>query len=198
MEELLTDKELVNYMNTLKKYILEHSYRENHEQMFTLASGKKSPYYFDLKMTIFYPPNLLMASKLMLNLIYQTLGKKPDYAGGLTMGADPLVYGISSLSAERGDLIYPLIVRKQSKDHGSKKRVEGIIENAANKEIILIDDVITTGGSTLQAYEALCEVGFKPKYAFSILDREEGGLMNLAASGVTLKSLFSLADFKST
>ena len=114
------------------------------------------------------------------------------------MGADPLVYTISLLSTDAGAPLYPLVVRKQTKDHGSKQRIEGrLTQINPDDKVVLIDDVITTGGSTLQAYEVLKEVGLNIDAAFCVLDRKEGGAENFASHGIDLFPLFELEDFAS-
>ena len=181
----------------LKKAIREKSYKENHKQPFLLSSGKKSPYYLDLKETLFIPRYLNMACILMLEKILHHLPSPPGALAGLTMGADPLVYGISLVAERKNFSILPIIVRKQEKDHGSKKKVEGRIRQLnQNEEIILIDDVITTGGSALKAYQAICEEGFKPKFVFSLVDRKEGAYESFRDKEISHFSLFQIDDFK--
>ncbi|MES0489421.1 MAG: orotate phosphoribosyltransferase [Leptospirales bacterium] len=191
-------KKIVEIKQNLAPIISERSYRENHQELFTLASGKKSPYYFDLKQTLMDPVYLKMASQGLYLLMLQKLSYLPKAAGGLTMGADPLVYTISLLSADAGSVVYPLVVRKQTKDHGSKKRIEGRLSQIhPNDKIVLVDDVITTGGSTLQAYEVLKEAGHTIDSVFCVLDRKEGGAENFASHGIDLYPLFELEDFAS-
>ena len=190
-------EELDNLRKILKQTIIQNL-QENHREMFALASGKKSPYYFDLKATLLHPLNLKIASRALMLLMMKEAGKLPDAVGGLTMGADPLVYTISVLSGDLDKTIYPLIVRKQTKDHGSKKRIEGLVgEIGKDANVILIDDVITTGKSTIEALNVIREAGFNPVQAFCVVDRMEGGRENLANTGVTLFSLFNLNDFSS-
>lgn len=180
----------------LKKAIIERSYKENHVEMFTLASGKKSPYYFDLKQTLLHPVYLKLAAQGLSYLMTARLEKMPAAIGGLTMGADPLVYSICNMSAESNHVIFPFVVRKQVKDHGSKKRIEGLTgEVSKDAQVALIDDVVTTGNSTIEALRAIQEAGFKPRTAFCIVDRMEGGRENLKQAGVELYSLLDLNDF---
>lgn len=184
-------------LDELKEAIKERSYKESHDDPFLLASGKTSPYYLDLKETLFIPRYLNIACVLMLEKILQHMKTPPAALAGLTMGADPLIYGISLVGEKRGFNILPLIVRKQEKDHGSKKKVEGKIHQLdQNEEIILIDDVVTTGGSALKAHQAVCEAGFRPKFAFSLVDREEGSRERFKNGEIAHFSLFQMSDFK--
>jgi len=190
------ERKLAEVRQALKKEIILRSYRENHEELFTLASGKKSPYYFDLKQTLLHPGNLRLASQGILYMMLQLLPEMPRAVSGLTMGADPLTYSISLLSLDSGANIYPLVIRKTTKDHGSGKRVEGIMsEVPEGSKVVLLDDVVTTGGSTLEAYNALGTFGIRPADAFCIVDRMEGGRGLLDSHGVRLHSMFDLDDF---
>ena len=94
---------------------------------------------------------------------------------------------------KQGKIVYPLIVRKETKDHGTKKEIEGQVDKV--KSCLVVDDVITTGGSTLKAVEALRRAGIKVESGICILDREEGGYESLLASGVQMYPVFKKADF---
>ena len=177
----------------LKNAISEYSYRENFEQLFTLASGKQSPFYCDLKQTLFQPAYL----KLAAAQLWEKLAEKQPYAiGGLTLGADPLVYSIAMHAESQGEQVYPVIVRKETKDHGSKKRFECLASiKDQGKTLVLIDDVITTGGSTIKAYDALKD-SFQIAQALCLVDREEGGYEAMSALGIEMRSVFKLSDFR--
>lgn len=185
--------------NELLLAIKKYSYKENHQELFTLASGKKSPHYFDLKQTLLQPQFLWMASQLFFEKIQEVFSENFPYAlGGLTMGADPLVYGTSLYALQKNVSALPVVVRKAGKDHGSKKRAEGKLETilADKGELVLIDDVITTGGSTLQAHSVLQAMNVPIAHAFCLVDRLEGGIEAMAKANVKLHSIFTLNDFK--
>ena len=172
----------------------EKVYRYSEEE-FTLASGKKSHHYFNCKEILLYPDRLSLVAEYIVQYLFQSLGEIPQAIGGLTMGADPLSYCISLEYYKRGSIVYPLIVRKESKDHGTKKLVEGAVHEI--KSCVVVDDVITTGGSTLKAVSALRDIGISVKNGICILDREEGGFEALAKEGVRMYSIFKKSDFGS-
>ena len=177
----------------LQKLIKTYAYRYS-EQEFTLTSGKKSHHYFNCKEIILVPDRLSLFADYVVNEhIPQLLGIKPESIGGLTLGADPISYSLSLEYFKQGKIVYPLIVRKETKDHGTKKEIEGQIDKV--KSCLVVDDVITTGGSTLKAVEALRRAGIKVESGICILDREEGGDETLLDSGVKMYPVFKKADF---
>lgn len=224
----------------LKDAIRKFSYRENHEQPFTLASGKTSPYYFDLKQTLLQPEYLALAGEIVAGMIAGKY-KGNVVAAGLTMGADPIIYaaclaqggagvdgGHDALHAgdlaqggagvdgghdalQAGDLagmdgsttltnhsvrLIPAIVRKEAKDHGTGKKIEMLKGIDTATPCVMVDDVITTAGSTLKAYAAMREAGFSVRHAICILDRGEGGREALLSNGVELLPVFTAAEFR--
>ncbi|MBL8034471.1 MAG: orotate phosphoribosyltransferase [Leptospiraceae bacterium] len=178
----------------LKEAIRKFSYRENHAEPFTLASGKKSPYYFDLKQTLLQPQYLRLAGRL----VAATIGERyvgDVVAAGLTMGADPIIYA-ACLSRENPPLLIPAIVRKEAKDHGTGKKIEMLKGIDTTTPCVMVDDVITTAGSTLKAFAAMREAGYSIRHAVCILDRGEGGREALAQNGVELLSIYTAVEFK--
>lgn len=176
-------------LEDMKQYVYRYS-----EQPFTLASGLESNHYFNCKGITLHPHRLQKLAQALVDVLIPTIsGQAPQSVGGLTLGADPICYAISLEYSKRNDLVYPLIVRKQTKDHGTKKQIEGYFQEV--KTCLVVDDVITTGGSTLQAVEALRKEGLVIEHGICILDREEGGFNNLKTAGVTMHSLFRKSDF---
>lgn len=178
----------------LKEAIRKFSYRENHAEPFTLASGKKSPYYFDLKQTLLQPQFLALAGRVVAQTIAQHY-QADVVAAGLTMGADPIIYAACLAGINPPNLI-PAIVRKEAKDHGTGKKIEMLKDIDTATPCVMVDDVITTAGSTLKAFAAMREAGFGVKHAVCILDRGEGGREALKENGVELLSVFTAAEFK--
>jgi len=169
-------------------YTKSFIYRDN--PPFTLTSGAISPYYFDCKATTLNPEGCYLIGQLMFQKIKDF---HIDAVGGLTLGADPISLSIALEAFKNNVIINPLIVRKEPKKHGTQKWIEGNVNNVKN--VAAIDDVITTGKSTIQAIERLRESGLEVKNAFVIIDREEGGRENIEKVGVNVISLFKRSDF---
>ncbi len=194
--------DLASAKATLKDAIRKFSYRENHEQPFTLASGKTSPYYFDLKQTLLQPEYLALAGEVVSGIIAQHYQGRV-LAAGLTMGADPIIYaaclaalGSGPVTAEAPTQLLPAIVRKEAKDHGTGKKIEMLKGIETTTPCVMVDDVITTAGSTLKAFAAMREAGFTVRHAICILDRGEGGREALLSNGVELLPVFTAAEFR--
>ncbi|MBW0435537.1 orotate phosphoribosyltransferase [Leptospira yasudae] len=177
----------------LLELIRSHAYRYS-EQPFTLASGKQSRHYFNCKEITLVPDRLELLCKFIVEQHLKDSGiLKPEAFGGLTMGADPICYGISLEFRKQKLNVYPLIVRKLSKDHGTKKLVEGAVH--AVKTCVIVDDVITTGGSTIQAIRSMRDSGIEVTQGICILDRQEGGMEAILAEGVQMFPIFKKSDF---
>ena len=155
---------------------------------FTLASGKKSNFYFDGKQATCHPHGSFLVATLILEEIKNL---KADAIGGLTMGADPIAAVVSVLSRETNKPLPAFMVRKEAKGHGLKKHVEGILE--PGWKVIIVDDVITTAGSTLKAIKAVEEIGCKVVKVVALVDREEGGAA--ALKNYSFVSLFKKSEF---
>src|SRR5512137_141231 len=123
---------------------------------FTLASGRKSKYYFDSKKTTLLPEGAYLAAREILRTIRENR-IRADAIGGLTLGADPIVCPVAALSHVEGPPLRAFIVRKETKEHGTGRRIEGDV--APGSRVVIVDDVITTAGSTLQAIEAAQQAG---------------------------------------
>ncbi len=159
---------------------------------FTLASGKQSDFYFNGKTTTLRPEALNLAARLFLDLIAP---EKVDRVGGLTLGADALVGAITALSWEVGRPVEGFIVRKEPKGHGTGQWIEGP-EIKAGARVAVVEDVVTSGGSSLKTVERIKAV--QPDCTivgvYTLVDREEGGCEALAAAGLPLKSVFTKAE----
>ena len=159
---------------------------------YTLSSGKKSEHYVNCKPVTLSGRGLTLASLLMLQEV------KTSYVAGLTLGADPLVSGVSLVSALDSRLVNGLIVRKEAKGHGTQAWIEGLLPPEGTI-ITVLEDVITTGGSAIKAVEKLRDAGYVVNTVVSIVDRQEDDEANVAMklSGLELKSLFTLEEIAS-
>jgi len=161
---------------------------------FTLASGAKSDLYVDCRMTTLDAAGACLVGQVMHALLRKAeeeTGVKAASVGGLTMGADPVALTAAMYSHLNGDAspVPAFSVRKAAKDHGRKKLVEGNFK--AGDVVAVVDDVITTGGSTIKAIEQVEEEGGKVGFVLVLLDREEGGRANIEARGVKVFSAFT-------
>jgi orotate phosphoribosyltransferase len=175
----------------LRQIISEKSYEQGPE--FTLASGAKSKFYFDMKPTAFDPEGATLIAELILD----ELANRPvDFIGGLEMGAVPVIAAVAMKSF--GGLNLPgLFVRKEAKGHGTRRLVEGIEAGASveGKNVVLVEDVTTSGGSVMKAVEAVREAGGSVDTVITIVDRQEGATTNLRNEGIELVALLTADDF---
>ena len=156
---------------------------------FSLASGKKSSHYVNCKPVSLSGQGLLSISSLFLKQI----NLSDSGVAGLTLGADPLVSGVVMLAAQSGIDLNGLIVRKEAKGHGTGAWLEGPLPSKGSA-ITVLEDVVTTGGSSLKAVEQLRAQGYVVKQVLAIVDREEGGADTLSKAGLELNSLFFLKE----
>jgi orotate phosphoribosyltransferase len=153
---------------------------------FTLASGRHSDLYIDARLTTMSPDGLATIGPLALAALREA-GWQPDAVGGLTLGADPVSYAIAHASALAGTPIRAFTVRKEAKSHGTGKLVEGPFQSG--DRVVIVEDVITTGGSALRAAEVVRAAGGDVRGVLSVVDREEGGREALNAAGFPVIAL---------
>jgi orotate phosphoribosyltransferase len=160
----------------------------------TLASGKSSDFYIDCKRTALTAEGHFLIGRLLLAAVRQ---HAPDAraVGGLTLGADPLASAVSTMSHLAGEPLDAFIVRKEPKGHGTGQWVEKPAALTSGTPVAILEDVVTTGGSTLKAIERARAEGFRVCGAFSLVDRLEGGREALEVAGERLFSLFTRRDF---
>ena len=156
---------------------------------FSLASGKKSPHYVNCKPVSLSGLGLLSISSLFLKQINES----DSGVAGLTLGADPLVSGVVMLAAQSGVDLNGLIVRKEAKGHGTGAWLEGPLPPKGSV-ITVLEDVVTTGGSSLKAVEQIRNQGYLVKQVLAIVDREEGGVDAMTKADLELNSLFFLKE----
>jgi orotate phosphoribosyltransferase len=164
---------------------------------FTLASGAKSNLYVDCRVTTFDSRGAVLVGKLMHALVRSEevrLGKQAQAIGGLTLGADPIALSTAMTSSMAGDKdpIRCFVVRKEAKGHGRGKRIEGNFNSGDS--VVVVDDVITTGDSTLKAIAAIEEEGGKVAFVVVLVDRDEGGKANIESKGYPVAALFKRGE----
>lgn len=158
---------------------------------FVLTSGRRSNYYFDGKQVTLDGRGLYLVSRLVLERCREL---NVDAVGGLTLGADPIAAGVAALSGSEPKPLQAFIVRKQEKQHGTGRLIEGPPLRPGMR-VLLVDDTLTTGGTFLQAREHVAETGVNIVEALSVVDREEGGREALESAGLTVHALFRRSEF---
>jgi orotate phosphoribosyltransferase len=160
----------------------------------TLASGRKSNFYFNLKPTMLDAEGASLLAELTLEAL---VSEKVDYVGGLEMGAVPIAGAIAQLSFLRGAPIQAFFVRKKPKEHGAKLTVEGLAkgESLQGKRVVIVEDVTTTGGSALKAVDVVRDAGGDIAFVLTMVDREEGAAETFRDAGLPFRSLFKAAEF---
>jgi len=184
---------MANARGKLLKMLAEKSFRLGN---FKLSSGGTSDYYIDCRLTTLDAAGAVATGEAVVEEIRER-GWKADAIGGLTMGADPIVVATSVISSQQGAPINGFLVRKAEKTHGTGQRIEGFREKGA--QVVVVDDVCTTGASTIQAIEAAREFGFEISGVLCLVEREEaGGRANVekAAAPVPFVALFTANDVR--
>ena len=159
---------------------------------FTLASGKKASYYLDCRNITLHPRGANVIAAGMLDAI-ESAGTLPDAVGGMAIGADPITAAIITIAGQRDLPLKGFMVCKEPKGHGTGKQVEGPV--APGQHVVIVEDVITSGGSALKAVEAAQEFGLIVDRVIAIIDRLAGGQQAFAAKGLQLITLTTIRDF---
>jgi len=168
--------------------LCEFAYREGD---FVLSSGQQSSYYINCKPVTLHPEGALAVGRLLLSM----LPGDTEAVAGLTLGADPMVSAVSVVSAYENRPIPALIVRKESKGHGTMAYIEGpLLREGA--EVVVLEDVVTTGASALKAVERLRGAGYQVQRVMALIDREQGGAQLYESAGLKFEALFAIADLQ--
>lgn len=154
---------------------------------FVLASGRTSELYIDARLTTMSPEGLVLIGQLGLALVRSAFGANVDAVGGLTLGADPVAYAIAYASASSDQPLRAFTVRKEAKAHGTGRQIEGPYRSG--DRVVVIEDVITTGGSARKAVDVLRAHGAQVLGILALVDREEGGREALEADGLSVATL---------
>jgi orotate phosphoribosyltransferase len=175
----MTDRE------KLKQIILELSYER---RLVKLASGRESDFYFDGKQTTLHSEGGYLTGKLFYEAIRDVKGVQA--VGGITLGADPIATATSIAALLAGQKLHAFIIRKEPKGHGTGQWLEGRKNLPPGTRVVIVEDVVTTGGSSMKAVRRAEEEGLIVLGIVTLVDREEGGRENIEAEGYWLKSLF--------
>jgi len=170
-------------LEALRRLLLARSVRHGD---FVLASGRRSTYYIDARLTTMSAEGQVLIGRAGLSAI-RSAGWAPRAIGGLTMGADPVAYAVAAASVAAPPVIDAFSVRKEAKGHGTKRRIEGNF--AAGMPVVIAEDVITSGGSALQAIRAVEEEGGVVAGVLAVVDRGEGGRGAIEAAGYGVVAL---------
>lgn len=179
----MTDKE------RLKQIIIEKSYEK---RKVTLASGRESDFYFDGKQTTLHPEGGYLTGRLFYQAIKDV--ENVQGVGGLTLGADPIATATSIASHLEGRSIPAFIIRKEPKGHGTGAWLEGRKNLPPGSRVVIVEDVVTTGGSSMKAVRRAEEEGLVVLGIVTLVDREEGGRENIEKEGYWLKAIFTKSE----
>lgn len=184
-------------MDTSKERLIQiirkRSFQYSNTPKFKLASGAVSSFYFNMKKTTQSPEGMCIVGKIVFDKIRE-LGLKPDAIGGLTLGADPIAYAVAMHSQLAKEPINAFVIRKEPKEHGLRLPIEGDIKEGDH--VIIIDDVVTTGGSTIKAINVAKENNLIIDAVIILVDRcELNGRQNIEALGYPVHSILNVHDF---
>jgi orotate phosphoribosyltransferase len=182
----VTDKERQELMQIIRELSYE-------EREVTLASGRKSNFYFDGKQTCLHARGGLLVGKAFWQEIKQLPG--PIHGvGGLTLGADPIATATSIAAALDGAQVHAFIIRKEPKGHGTGQWLEGRKNLPNGSRVVIVEDVTTTGGSSMKAVERARQEGLEVVGIVTLVDREEGARENIEGEGQTLRAVFTRSE----
>jgi len=164
---------------------------------FALSSGGRSPFYIDCRLTTLNPEGAVLVGELLFDIVQAEAARRKvriDAIGGLTMGADPvaLAVGVASFRRAANAPYQVFTVRKAPKAHGQTKLIEGNFKEGDH--VVVVDDVVTKGDSTLRAIEAVRAAGGKVEFAVVLVDRQEGGRQNIESQGTPVYPLFTKSE----
>jgi orotate phosphoribosyltransferase len=167
------------------------------EREVTLSSGQKSGFYIDCKQTALTGRGHVLVGECLLQLLQEAERSQAPHraCGGLTLGADPLASALALTASLHGRELDAIYVRKEPKSHGTQQYLEGTRAVPAGSRVVVVEDVVTTGGASQKAIERLRAGGYTVDTVLALVDREAGGKEALAALGCTLFALYSLRDF---
>ncbi len=177
----------------LRRLLLERSYEK---RRVVLTSGRESDFYVDGKQTSLHPEGAYLIGKLLFRQL-ASQGPRVEAVGGMTLGADPIVSAVALVSYLEGAPLPAFIIRKEPKGHGTGQWIEGKKNLPPRAPVAILEDVVTTGGTTLRAVERAEQEGLRVVRVLALVDREEGGAEAISKSGLTLEAIFLRSDLES-
>lgn len=174
--------------SSLLNLICQGAYQEGD---FLLTSGQRSTYYINGKLVTLHPQGALMVGRLLL----ERMAPEAVAVAGLTLGADPMVTAVSLVGMYQGRSLFPLIIRKKAKGHGTQAYIEGV-SLPPGSTITVLEDVVTTGQSALKAVERLQGAGYQVDQILALVDRQQGGAELYQAQGLAFHALFTISDIQ--
>jgi len=172
----------------LRDLIAERAVRRGR---FQLASGREASFYIDAKQVVLDAHGAMLVGRAILERL-RSLGPLPAAVGGMSIGADPITSAVITMAGVEGLPLKGFMVRKEPKDHGTKKYVEGPVE--PGQRVVIVEDVTTTGGSSLLAIDRVHEFGLVVERVVTVIDRLAGARDAFAARGIPLESLVTIRD----
>lgn len=176
----------------LRQILLEKSYER---RRVVLTSGRESDFYVDGKQTSLHPEGAYLIGKLIMRHLKST-GPAVEAIGGMTLGADPIVTAVALVSHMEGTPLPAFIIRKEPKGHGTGQWIEGKKNLSPRAPVAILEDVVTTGGTTLRAIERAEQEGLTVVRVIALVDREEGGAEAISRAGYKLEALFLRSDLE--
>ena len=178
-------------MDRLLELLRERGFRRGN---FVLSSGKESDFFIDCKPAVLLAEGHVLVGKALLERIRDDLGPVSAVAG-VELGGCPLASAVACASWAKGDPIDAVYIRKSTKAHGTRKMLEGAERLEANAKLVIVEDTVTTGGSTLRAVQSVRDAGFEVAGVIGVVDRLEGGAAAIREAGVPFSALYDRHDF---
>jgi len=183
----------MNEKERLIGLIRQVSFQYSEKPVYRLSSGGVSHYYFNMKKTTYSPEGAYLIGKLVFEKIKEA-GLRVGAIGGLTMGADPIAFAVARYSYDAGEPIQAFVVRKEPKEHGMKLQIEGNV--IPGDHVVIVDDVVTTGASTIKAIRVAREHGLNVDAVIVLVDRcEQNGRQNVEELGLPVYDILTVHDF---
>ena len=184
----LLNRDAAELRSPLLDLICQGAYQEGD---FVLTSGQRSTYYINGKLVTLHPQGAYLIGRLLLDLI----APETVAVAGLTLGADPMVTAVSLVGVYQQRLLFPLIIRKEAKGHGTRAYIEGVALPPRSL-ITVLEDVVTTGQSALKAVDRLQQAGYEVNQILALVDRQQGGADLYQSRGLSFKALFTIDDIQ--